>query len=473
MQRRSLLAILLLLFAVQAQADFAAYSGIHEVTARKGTLTFRHVHNWNSPKLQPLFADLNHHETFFSPANDFAHVEVRDGNRVLFRSPSPGLTHLWISPDGQFFVGLSTIMLYNPYQLVVWQRDGTVLYRQHISHEVARLTPEQQRSFAKKFPKAEKFLSARYFTYGNGVYLDYSILGVPNEIGTRAWDYLTPFRVSHPYSDDFSESVTNYVGWFHEKSPRPGITRDDTGLTLSLRSPTGRQMTIPIQRFQPAEFTDRTDIDPFYFAAGLCVTGADMGYIKPPQCDSFFREGGDQRPAEMLISAAHAWSRNTASPDTTQHYYEPDGKRLVVKHAALSQALSEFYVQPDRFTKAEWEERQKYPRGESRLTMDDLLGLDRRKRLSFVAGIYARCHDPEDGSFHGFPSVAMYATMKILRAEGCDVPNHTLHKAVPTTIHFKVTPSREVAHLFKAVDNWQPPSVEWKQRFRLRLGLGR
>lgn len=247
MVRRLFLSLVLLLAPIASHADFNGYGGTHEVTVVQGTLTFRHVHNWDARKVDELFSDLTHHERFFSAANDFSFVELRDGNALLFRSPSPALTYLWISPDAQFFVGLSGVKLRNPYQLVVWQRDGTVVHREHISAEVAQLSPEQRREFARRYPKAEQFLSARYFVHGNSTYLDYSLLGVPNNIGAAAWDYLYSFRVRHPYSDDFGESVTNWVEWFDEKQPEVAISRSGPEVTLSLRSPKGKRMTIPIK----------------------------------------------------------------------------------------------------------------------------------------------------------------------------------------------------------------------------------
>lgn len=244
----SIFLLFLFIAACTARADRVGYGGSHEVVATSGTLTFRHVHNWDSPKLDPLFSDLTHHERFFTADNDFSFVELRDGNVVIFRAPSPALTHLWISPNAKVFVGLSRIMRLNPYQLVVWERDGTLLHREHISAEVARLSPDQRRDFAQRFPKAEQFLSGRYFTRGGVTYLDYSLLGVPNEIGDAAWHYLFPFRVPHPYSDDFAESVTNSVEWYDMEHPEPNLAREGDRLILSLRSPTGKRMSIPIEK---------------------------------------------------------------------------------------------------------------------------------------------------------------------------------------------------------------------------------
>lgn len=246
--KRWLFIFLAVLAVSSAHGDYAAYGGRHEVTTTRGTLRFRHVHNWDSPKLEPLFSNLTHHEHFFSTANDFAFVELRDESKILFRSPSPALTHLWISPDGQFFVGLSDIMIYNPYQLVIWQRDGTLLYREHISGEVAKFSPKQRRDFENRFPKAEQFLAERYFTCGGVTYLDYAIGGMPNEIGDAAFNYLFPFRVRHPYSDDFAESVTNFVEWFDPKHSELSLSRDGNAMTLFVRSPTGKRMRIQLKK---------------------------------------------------------------------------------------------------------------------------------------------------------------------------------------------------------------------------------
>jgi hypothetical protein len=143
----------LLLFVRGTYADVYRYGGRHEIETNNGTVSFRHVHDWSSEKLQPLFFDLTHHDRFFSSANDFSYVELRDSaGKVLFRSPSPALTKLWISPDSQLLVGFSDVMVYNPYQLMVWQRDGTLLHREHISAEVAKISSENRREFAQRFP---------------------------------------------------------------------------------------------------------------------------------------------------------------------------------------------------------------------------------------------------------------------------------------------------------------------------------
>jgi len=193
-----------------------------------------------------------------------------------------------------------------------------------------------------------------------------------------------------------------------------------------------------------ADSDNHAQIDSFHFLAGLSVVGADMGYIAPPQCESFFREGGELRAAELFLDAAQTWTKNASSPTAAIQYFER-GKRFVIAHRTLSEAMREFYASPKGTGSTEL----------------GLIRLERQKRLSFIAGIYARSY--RDGAFHGSPSPAMRATVLILLAEGCQVSDLTFSEhQVPDTMHFKVKPSEPIAQLFAIVDQWRPTHVEWQ-----------
>ena len=231
-------------FTQSATADGVPYSGHHEVVATNGSWTVRHTHDWDWQRAEVLIPNPSHDDKIFTAAIDFASTELRDGSKVLFKSPSPALTHVWISPDGQFVVGLSDVKLRNPYQLVIWKKDGSLLHREHISAKVAKLSLEHRGEFARRFPKAEKYLASRYFSWRGGMYLDYSLGGVPNEIGDEAWEFLDSLRSPHPYSDDFTESITNSVFWFDPEKPDIGLTQKEGEFTLTIRSPTGKPVMI-------------------------------------------------------------------------------------------------------------------------------------------------------------------------------------------------------------------------------------
>jgi hypothetical protein len=52
----------------------------------------------------------------FTADNDYSCLRLRDKatGAELFRRPVPALTHIWISPDSKYVVGISDVMLWNP-----------------------------------------------------------------------------------------------------------------------------------------------------------------------------------------------------------------------------------------------------------------------------------------------------------------------------------------------------------------------
>lgn len=194
-------------------SDGAAYGGRHEIAIDGVNGSIRHVHNWNNNKNRDLFFDFQNHDKFFSSKNDFSFVEFIDRRgKVQFHFPSTAYTKLWSYRDS-IYVGLSNIMLYNPYQIVVWDSKGNIIYKAHFSSHVAKFTPSQLNEFKEKFPKADSFLKKFYFTYQSIEYCDFSYLGVPNEIGKDAWQFLFQLRAEHPYIKS-SESVSNWIDWY-------------------------------------------------------------------------------------------------------------------------------------------------------------------------------------------------------------------------------------------------------------------
>jgi hypothetical protein len=76
----------------------------------------------------------------FAADNDYSYLRLRDKatGAELFRRPVPALTHIWISPDSKYVVGISNVMLWNPYQLVVFSGSGDRLLERNISRRSLR-----------------------------------------------------------------------------------------------------------------------------------------------------------------------------------------------------------------------------------------------------------------------------------------------------------------------------------------------
>jgi hypothetical protein len=99
-----------------AHADRVAYNGVVDLSIETETLRSEHHHDWSSA----------------TPEDSSLRLYDKTTGVELFRRPVPALTHIWISPDSEYVVGLSKVMLRNPYQLVVFNRTGDRLLERNM-----------------------------------------------------------------------------------------------------------------------------------------------------------------------------------------------------------------------------------------------------------------------------------------------------------------------------------------------------
>ncbi|MEQ8474102.1 MAG: hypothetical protein RIC35_23100 [Marinoscillum sp.] len=190
------------------------------------------------------------HQNPFTSENDYAYVMAIDksSNDTIFKSPSPALTELFISEDEQFFVGISNIMLWNPYQIVAYDCKGHLLFSKHIADSEAKLDSTSFKEFTKSYPNKYKLLDSldRIDFVNNYYFIDFLSSDMPNKLG-KAWDYLFQFESPNHLSDSFSETTTNYVYWYREESPELKIkVTDDALKSVSLLDPSGTRFEVPI-----------------------------------------------------------------------------------------------------------------------------------------------------------------------------------------------------------------------------------
>lgn len=239
------------IFSTTTSADGVGYGGRHEFATDGWNGSIRHVHNWSNKKNKELFFDFKNHDKFFTTANDFSYVEFIDRRgKVQFHFPSPAYSKLWSYKD-TLYVGLSDIKLYNPYQIVVWASKGEIIYKAHLSSKVAKFTTKTLKSFKTMFPEADEYLKENYFIHQGITYCDFTYLGMPNEIGKDAWNFLSKLSTTHPYVQS-SESVTNWIWWYDDKKEPEfeGNALEGTGkLTIHLKH--GKPLVIELtQRLQ-------------------------------------------------------------------------------------------------------------------------------------------------------------------------------------------------------------------------------
>lgn len=231
-----------------AWSDFVAYSESLDLAVQQDGLKVTHHHDWRSRKCSTLFLDLTRHDRIFGPDNDFSLLSVVDANsnEELFRTPVPALTELAVLGNGELVVGISNVKLCNPYQLVVFSRDGERLLAQHVSSYEACFSESELEAYWRDFPEARDTLQGRTTIVGNTHYVDFSLLGVPNVIGQSAWDRLMRSACASHLSNNISESVSNWVFWFDEENPNVSAVRTESGWTITMNDPVGETITFEV-----------------------------------------------------------------------------------------------------------------------------------------------------------------------------------------------------------------------------------
>ena len=172
-----------------AHADRTGYDKVINLSAETATVRAEHHHDWSHASHNARWKMISTTKDPFTADNDYSYLQLLDkatGAR-LFRRPVPALTYIWISPDSEYVVGISRVMLWNPYQLVVFNRSGDRL-------------------------------------------LERNMVGV-NWPGA-------------------SRSVTNWVKWYKEPVPQVTIVKEGAAVTLSIEDALGfsRQFQFPALR---------------------------------------------------------------------------------------------------------------------------------------------------------------------------------------------------------------------------------
>src|SRR5262245_51899308 len=124
---RQVVGYLFVLVSQAVLADRSAYNFTRDIEARGNTLVVRHHHDWSR-----VPRDSDGWRLRFSAGQPFgvsvetSRLEFLSPEGVLLaRVPSPPLTYLTVSADGQYVIGLSTIKFLNSTQAVVFDKRGT------------------------------------------------------------------------------------------------------------------------------------------------------------------------------------------------------------------------------------------------------------------------------------------------------------------------------------------------------------
>ena len=221
MQKRLLL--ILILISIKVNADPIAYSDSLRLEIESENYIVIHFHDWTEQTRDARFKMISTNQDPFTNKNNYAYLAVIDKSTcdTIFKKPTPALTHIQISKNEKYVVGISNIMVWNPFQLVVFNMDGKLVKSRHFSSEEAKLDKSDFEFFRENFPKQYDLLKKknRIYSYNKFYYIDFLSSRMPEYLGDSTWNYLSQHLALNHLTGNIRESTTNWIDWYNKNSP--------------------------------------------------------------------------------------------------------------------------------------------------------------------------------------------------------------------------------------------------------------
>jgi len=204
--------------------DSVPYSDIKEISIESENYKIIHFHNWSNETLNERYNMITSEDQNILVNNNYAYINVinKYSMEIVLKIPSPALTHMYISEDERYIVGISNIMIDNPFQLIIIDiHKKEIIKKRHIASEEAKLNEIEFILFKNNFPKALQYLQSRERIYliRSFYYIDFLSMNMPIILGNEAFRFLLNYITYNHLSNNISETVTNWVFWFNEINP--------------------------------------------------------------------------------------------------------------------------------------------------------------------------------------------------------------------------------------------------------------
>ncbi len=251
MRTRYLIIITILIgFSLNVKADSISYSDSLRIQIESENYIVIHFHDWTTKTRNNRYKMISTNQDPFTKENDYSYLECIDkkSGKSIFKKPCPALTEIQISEDEKYIIGISKIMLWNPFQIVIFNSKGNLIKKRHISSEEAKLDLNNFQKFQEKYSSQYFYLDSinRIYRLNQTVYIDFISMDMPKKLGD-AWEYLYGFIARNHLSDNYSETVTNWVFWYFEDSPEIKFNYYNSELTsISLLDPDKKRIEIDI-----------------------------------------------------------------------------------------------------------------------------------------------------------------------------------------------------------------------------------
>tara|TARA_B100000809_G_scaffold41675_1_gene36278 strand:- start:15 stop:773 length:759 start_codon:yes stop_codon:yes gene_type:complete len=244
------LAALVLLTLISSKPnDWRRYSRIVKIKTESNDFVVKHYHNWKlTTNNQDCKKSAKMINSPFESASGCAYMvcfnkeNLKDS--IIF--PSSALNHILISKNQKYIVGLSNIKIGNPYQLLVWNIKGELIYKRHISSIEAKLTQTDFEYFKKNHPSSYNAILENNLLVkkGGNYHIDFTALTSKDD----SWKYLYSHQSPNYLSNNFSESVTNFIEWYNQDNPNLKLNYSFNKLSsISLLDPDEKRITIELK----------------------------------------------------------------------------------------------------------------------------------------------------------------------------------------------------------------------------------
>ncbi|OQX75226.1 MAG: hypothetical protein B6D64_12055, partial [Bacteroidetes bacterium 4484_276] len=213
MKTRILIIITILIgLTFKVKADSFSYSDSLRIQVETKNYIVIHFHDWTNKTKDSRYKMISTNQDPFTQENDYSYLECIDkkSGKSIFKKPCPALTKIQISDDEKHIIGISKIMLWNPFQLVIFDVKGGLIKKRHISSEEAKLDSNSFMEFKQKYSTQYYYLDSinRIYRLDKPIYVDFISMSMPRILGD-AWKYLYDFIARNHLSDNYSETVTN------------------------------------------------------------------------------------------------------------------------------------------------------------------------------------------------------------------------------------------------------------------------
>lgn len=204
-------------------ADIASYNSASVVLAESNKLSIFHYHDYTNRRHNELNNILKYgsNAIFNEQYNTYSYLIAinKITKDTLFKKPCPPLTKIIVSEDEKYIVGLSDIKLRNPYELVIFDTLGHLIYKRDIGALKFRFFDNELKQLIDQFPNSfNTLINDDRIEFEDGFWQV-----APNYMEIQDTAFKS-FLLSFPMTSDNifvnqTESVTNFKYWFDEKEP--------------------------------------------------------------------------------------------------------------------------------------------------------------------------------------------------------------------------------------------------------------